>query len=375
MSRRTSTFEIRTNRPDRVVEALTRQLEMNQSQSALIFVSGALAQLIPELAQGLAASARQIICLILPSVGVLTERGEVEGESAAAVLLLPHASKFWTMKRADLQFGASVCTALDTHPGSTAFVALRTDDNDAGWLEHVGHHFKNKAANIFGGGLLPRLHACTVEDGIVTFGAAAAALLPAQLVPHFRASSACRLISPLRQVTKSRGPVLHELEGMVALDRLNEATSEMTDAPLVLLAIAAGENPLSRRGRSLALRTIQGVDPGRGALIFGEQIPEGARVAFAVRDSRASRQDFQAQVTSLKLECAGSASRFGVFVNCAGRGRGLYGAHDVDLRILKNSFPELPLIGMHSTFELAPLDGRTVPQIYNAVIGLFCAPS
>jgi len=366
---------MRTNRPDRLAEALVRQVELSHARSLLLFVSGELAHGVAALAQQLATQAPATNCLILPTVGVLTERGEIAGESACAALLLQRPMPVWTGKRGDAAFGQRLCEMLDPRPGSTAMVALGTSDDDDGWLEHVTAHFRRQTPPLFGGGLLPGHNACAIDRGIVQLGGAAAAVFPPYLVARLRASSACRLISPLRQVTKSRGSVLHEVEGMMALDRLSEATSELTQQPLVLLAVAAGENPLSKQGRSIALCTIQGVDPGRGALIFAEQIPEGARVAFAVRDPHASRQDLQAQMASLKMECAGSAPEFGVLINCAARGRGLYGADDVDLRIIKKSFPHLPLVGMHSAFELAPLGGRTIPQIYNAVLGVFCSPS
>ncbi len=375
MPRRTFTFEMRTNRPDRLAEALARQVEMGHAASLLLFVSGDLPTTIPTLAQQLVTHVPSCTALILPAVGVMTERGEIEGESAAAGLLLRQPLHVWTSKRGDPAFGQRLCRALDQRPGAAALVALATGDEDDGWLDHVAGHFRKHTAPLFGGGLLPEHNACAIDQGKIDEGPVAAAVFPGNVMARFRASSACRLISPLRQVTKSRGAVLHEVEGMVALERLSEATSELTQQPLVLLAVATGENPLSRQGRSIALRAIQGVDPSRGALIFAEQIPEGSRVAFAVRDPYAARQDLQAQMASLRLECAGSAPEFGVFVNCAARGRGLYGADDVDLRIIKKTFPNMPLVGMHSTFELAPLGGRTIPQIYNAVMGVFCAPS
>ena len=374
MNSRTVTSAIVTNRPDQLVDALSR-LVKDQYRFGLVFVSGSLSATLSEVAQSLAVHAKHVDWLILPTLGVLTERGEIEGQSAAAVLLTETPVDVLISPRPDPSFGARICASLEEQPGSSALVALRADDNDAGWLSHVDHHFRKKTPRLFGGGLLPRLDAIHVREGMIFKGAAVAAVIPSVAMGRFGSSTACRLISPLRIVTKARGPVLHEIEGMLALQRLAEATSDLGDHPLVLLAIAAGDEPLSRRGRTLALRTILGVDPGRGALIFGEPISEGARVAFAARDAHASRTDLQAQLGSLKFSCAGTAPEFGIFINCAGRGSGLYGSEDVDIRLIKRSFPNLPLVGMHSTFELAPLAGRAVPQIYTAVLGVFCRPS
>jgi small ligand-binding sensory domain FIST len=375
MTRRTVTYEIRTNRPGRVVEGVRRQLR-SDTRSGLVFVSGELSSVLDEVAEELARATPGVNWLILPTLGVLTERGEIGSEPAATALLSGLLFRNIVASKADPAFGALICEHLDQKPGATAFVGVRGgDDSHDGWLDHVDHHFRDRSVRIFGGGLLPNQAVCAVEDGRVRSGAAACTIIPAGTPGRFRTSAACRLISPLMVVTQTRGPSICELDGGLALERLNEATSELTDQPLVLLAVAAGENPLSAQGRHLVLRAIHGVDPGRGALIFDEPIPEGARVAFAVRDAHASRRDLEAQVNALRLECAGAVPEFGILVNCKGRGVALYQSDNVDLRLIKRNFPDMPLIGMHSTFEIGPFSGRTVPQIYSAVVGVFCRPS
>jgi small ligand-binding sensory domain FIST len=74
-------------------------------------------------------------------------------------------------------------------------------------------------------------------------------------------------------------------------------------------------------------------------------------------------------------ETAGSAPRFGVYVNCAGRGASLYGSADVDARIIRGRFPELPFAGISSSFEIAPHAGAPVMQLYTGVLSLFTSPS
>ncbi len=373
MSRQPASHAICTSRPDQAVSGLCRGNRSFRTQ--LVFVTGSLAPLIPEIAQGLAVEGRDVDWLLLPAVGAITQDGELEGESAVAALGLVDRLPTLVSPKADLRFGQQLCDAMDARPGTSIFVGVRGDEQDDGWFSLVDRHFSGQTPRLFGGGLLPRLDVCQISDGIIRYGAAGALILPPSSPGLFASSSACRLISPLRSVTRARGPVLHEIDGMLALERLAEATSQLEDQPLVLLAIGAGEAPLSKAGRSLALRAIQGVDPSRGALIFNDSIPEGARVAFAIRDAHAARADLEAQLNTLKRKGAGAAPAFGIIASCAGRGRGLYGAEDVDLRLIKKAYPEVPLVGMHSTFELAPLAGRSVPQIYTAVLGVFSRPS
>jgi small ligand-binding sensory domain FIST len=64
-----------------------------------------------------------------------------------------------------------------------------------------------------------------------------------------------------------------------------------------------------------------------------------------------------------------------VYVSCAGRGSQLYENPDVDLRVVRSRFPDVPFVGLHSAFEIAPFDGRAAVHFYTGVLGLFTAPS
>jgi small ligand-binding sensory domain FIST len=104
-------------------------------------------------------------------------------------------------------------------------------------------------------------------------------------------------------------------------------------------------------------------------------IRAGSRFAFAVRDAAASRADLERTARELGRELQGSAPLFAVFVSCASRGASLYGSPDVDVRVLRTSFPDLPIVGLHSAFEIGPHAGRTTLHYYTGVLGVFTAPS
>ena len=75
-------------------------------------------------------------------------------------------------------------------------------------------------------------------------------------------------------------------------------------------------------------------------------------------------------------QALGSAPRFAVYMSCAGRGQGLYGAPDVESRILRQRFGDLPIAGMHSAFEIAPWGpGNAKVALYTGVLALFRSPS
>lgn len=373
MSRPTASFEVQSARPEHIVEAATRRVGEG-AENGILFVSGALTAHCHEIAQDLALETRGTSWLIAPTAGVLSERGEVERDSAAVGLLFGGDASLKCSELGDLDFGESLVQELKAAPGASVLALLRSDRSEDAWLSQV-EPVLGEEPRVFGGGTLPQLDIHCVQDGIVRSGGAAAVVIKGSRVGRFRSSSACRLLGPLGLVTQARGPMLHEIDHQRALERLKEVTADLDEHPLVLLAMAGGDQPLSSEGRHLALQAIQGVDPSRGSLIMGSEVQLDSRVAFAVRDPHSARTDLDAQLRSLNRYCAGTAPEFGLYVNCAGRGRALYKSQDVDVRLIRAQFPGMPFIGLSSTFELAPLASRLVPQIYTGVLGVFCRPS
>jgi small ligand-binding sensory domain FIST len=134
-----------------------------------------------------------------------------------------------------------------------------------------------------------------------------------------------------------------------------------------------GDRPSERP--EVLIRAVQGVDPVRRGLMVSDEVRPGMRIAFAVRDAKAAREDLTSAVRDLLREANGAAPRFGIYLNCAGRGSSLYGQRDVDLKILKARLGEMPLAGMQSSFEVSEVGGKPALQLYTGVLGLFTAPS
>jgi small ligand-binding sensory domain FIST len=111
-------------------------------------------------------------------------------------------------------------------------------------------------------------------------------------------------------------------------------------------------------------------------VLVGPDAGAGTPLAFAVLDPNAAREGLESAARRVALSASGSAPRFGVFLSCAGRGEHLYGSSDVESRILRQRFGDLPIAGMHSAFEIAPLS-RGVPalHLYTGVLALFRSPS
>lgn len=373
MTGHASSFELKCSSVKRAAEVIASR---GGGASTVLFVTGELARQVDELAAELARVHMAGQVLLAPVAGVLTERGEIEQEDALVGMQLPASSARFVLSRTtQLQFGEALVSELHQKPATSVLVLLRGERSDDGWLAALDARLGAHEERFFGGGTLPRHALWLVDSSGARPGAAAAVLIERPWVGRIAASSACRLLSPLVTVTRTRGAMLLELDGEPALGRLTSSAMTQEERPLILLAIAKSEGALSTEGRSLALRAIVGVDPERGGLKLADPLPEGTKVAFAVRDAHGARVDLEAHLRTLRRNCAGTAPTFGFFVSCAGRGRSLYDAPSVDVRLIQQHFPDMPLVGLHSTFELAPLDGRLTPQIHTGIVSVFSAPS
>ncbi len=373
-------WETKTSSPERVAAAFAQAVaQVKKPAGGVIFASGALAGDVESIVRAIAILGLHVPVTAVAAGGVLTERGELEEQSAAAgIVWAGGRTEIVEIVGDDSDVGESLARVLGDRTGKTAptvLLFLQPDGFGPSTLEPLRD--LRSTPHVFGAGTVgePGAAALDASGRIVT--GSVAVILRGLSAPVVRTAHSCRLLGPLRPITACRGALLVEIDGEPALDVLAAHGESLADRPLLLLVLADeadAQNGDSGRP-ALVVRGIQGVDPDRRAIVVSDELREGMRVAFAVRDGRAAREDFEAMSRELEREIAGAAPRFGVYLNCAGRGSGLYGAHDIDTKILRARFPGLPFAGMASSFEIAPHFGRPTMQLYTGVFALFTSPS
>ncbi len=371
-------FAVQTPSPDRVARELSDTLEhVNKPAGALVFLSGRLAEMLPAVTALAARVAKGTPLLVVGGAGVLTERGEIEGETGAAGIV-------WSGGRTEVfsvegnsaeDTGEALGRALADRSARTspaAVVFMRPEGLSPSALEPLREG--RSSGTVFGGGTVGVDPAAIDAEGQISTGRAVGMLVRGLSPPVVRSSPACRLLMPLRRITETRGSMVTGIDGQPALDVLSEAGRELEGQPLVFAVLA--EEALGEAARpELLLRAVHGVDPVRRGLLVSDEAQEGMRIAFAIRDGSAARADFETVTRELGRALSGAAPRFGLYVNCAGRGSSLYGVSDVDTKILRARFAGVPFAGLQSSFEIAPHAGRPALQLYTGVIALFSAPS
>jgi small ligand-binding sensory domain FIST len=380
--------------PEKAARAFVQAARrVTRPSGAVIFASGNVGERVLELGRAVAQAAPGLPICLAAGAGVLSERGELEGQSAATGMV-------WSGGKADpfsvsggnaealgSQLSSAIRASESAGQNLTALVFARPSGLAPHVLEPLG---ELRRTRVLGAGTVGEAPIVSVApDGTVSTGAAGGLLLSGITSPLVRASAACRLLMPLKTITKTRGSMVLEMEGAPALEVLSSVADNLEDQPLVFVALAPParedasnidpalerrtERPVERP--EVLIRAVQGVDPVRRGLLVSDEVRPGMRLAFAVRDAKAAREDLQTAVRELLREANGAAPRFGLYINCAGRGSSLYGQKDVDLKILKARLGTLPLAGMQSSFEVSEVAGKPTLQLYTGVLGVFTAPS
>ena len=339
-----------------------------------MFCTGTVASNMREAAGLLAADAPRVPTLFASGPGVLSERGEIDGESAATGIIWSggscHINDTAPQRDLSTQDLEHVLQMRDGFCPRLLFMRAEGFGPDQLW----GLRQRGQYPLLFGAGTYgdPGL-VCLDERGVRTAKVACLGLKGIS-PPNVRTAHSCRLLSDPLPVTRANGAVVEEIGGERALDLLDRLGSSLQGRPLVFTVIAE-PTPEEPGGYSLLVRGIQGIDPTRRSLIISQDVQPGTLLTFAVRDSSAARRDFDQVCRCLKRDVAGAAPRFGIYFNCSGRGRNLHGARGIDSRVLRQRFEDLPIAGFQSAFEIAPFAGQPALQLYTGVLALFSSPS
>ena len=381
MSRRAQSFEIRSGSPERVVAAfVAAKDDVARSAAGIVFISGALLDRQEALARLFAARQLHIPLLLVGGSGVLSERGEVEGQSAATGLVWSGGTaEIGVIDASDGDDG--LCQGLEgflaeVERRAAVMLFVPPGGFTPRAIQLLGQ--RSLGTHIFGGGAVgdPGVIAIGANGELVT-GRAVAMSMRGFGVPRVRTTHSCRLLGPLRPITRARGSLVLELGGEPALDVLTHFGKNLQGQPLVftILARDAVDSQAVDGRPELLVRGVQGIDPEARGLVVSDEVREGMFMTFGVRDPQSAKDDLERLSRELHRDIAGAAPLCAVYVNCGGRGRSLYGRPNVDTRILRERFGDIPIAGMQSAFEIAPYGDSPSFQLYTGVVTLFSALS
>ena len=314
--------------------------------------------------------------------GVLTERGEIEGRPAVAVLTVTGE-------------GLVATPALVETPGEIAGAA------GSDLAERVARTVAEGGCALVlpdPRGLEPRAMLGALADalgflpvvGAVAAGTpffelvntdaacgALAALALSGVSPVIGVAQGCMPIGAPYVVTRAEGNVVHQIGSRPAVEILAEAIRSLENPEerireagiLAGLAIDPAKSPLERG--DFLVRNLAGVDRASGAVALAEPVRPGQTIQFQIRDARASREDLESTLDALARQLAGRRPRFGCYFNCAGRGEGLFGVPDHDVTLIRERLGDFPLVGFFGNGEFAPIGRQNFFHTYTGALVVF----
>lgn len=372
-----TSFEITGNHPSDVRRNLDEALVALNGRlgGGLMFLSGSFGRQILEVATTIREMRLEAPVLLANGAGVLTERGEHEQVSACAGLLWqsgtcePFALDTSSDEPVSARLAAAVERAAGPRHAPTVVFASREAVNPVELFDDE-HPITSP---LFGGGTVGRPGCVVVtRDRVRTADVVGMAMRGAGNVV-VRSSPACEVLGRPQPVTSREGALVLTIASRPALDVLRSQASEVAGQRPVVVAVEVSDADASRS--RVMIRGIRGIHESRGGVMVSEDIVEGTRVAFAVLDGAAASADLEATLREASRDARGGLERFGLYVDCAGRGSQLYGESGMDAQAIRRRFPKLPVAGVKSAFEIGPgLSGATT-HLYSGVFCLFYAPS
>jgi small ligand-binding sensory domain FIST len=246
-------------------------------------------------------------------------------------------------------------------------------------LAGLDYAFPNspKIGGVASGATSPGLNALFLDDEVFTEGAVGIALSGDVAIDTVVAQG-CRPIGELMRVTSCRGNFLYGLDGRPAFEVLQELVTALDDydrrlaSTALFIGVLMDEFRDEPRVGDFLIRNLIGVDPRRGALAVGENLQEGMRVRFHVRDAETSAEDLHTMLKSYEESLPRTESPSGALLfSCLGRGEGLYGRPNFDTSVFREHLGAVPVGGFFCNGEIGPVGGTTFLHGYTSSFGLF----
>ncbi len=183
----------------------------------------------------------------------------------------------------------------------------------------------------------------------------------------------CRPVGDPLFVTACEGNLISELDGrrpkeiITALFSTLDAADRARFGDALCIGLALPGPRQTVGAGDFLIRNVLGLDPDSGALWVGARMTPASIVQFHLRDGESASGELESRLSaSLASHAPPSAA---LLFACAGRGRNLFGVSGHDSGTLRRMI-DIPVAGMFSAGEIAPIQGATFVHGYSSVFGL-----
>jgi small ligand-binding sensory domain FIST len=304
--------------------------------------------------------------------------------------------------------GLSVWCALlpDVRPESFHLSASKLDERVTGWAEEVlaaGDHADpilmladpftfpidlmlddyNRSGRppiiggLASGGSRPGEHVIFVDDAIHFDGAAGLIVPGVPMVPVV--SQGCTPVGPDMVITAGGGPMIAELAGLAAVDKIHAVVTaldtderRLVNQPLLAGLVIDENQPEYARG-DFIVRGIHGRDRDTGAIYVGENVRVGQTLRLHVRDADSATDDLRHALRDAREHARPGHPSGALIFTCNGRGARFFNRPDHDASLVADEL-DAPSAGMFCNGELGPVGGKSFLHAFSATMAVFYDP-
>ena len=319
-------------------------------------------------------------------MSVLTSAGEFEEEPTLAVMVIRSdqlSAASFSARGTAAEVGEQIQKDIQSGRDDDSLLVIFPDVravNPAELVKHIGDdgtELPLVGAAVSGDATGAQMYHWRGEEA--TEGGLTGILLTGDFNTEIGVAQGCQPVGRPREVTRAEGRVIFELDGEPALENFKGTLQLLTQDDIrrsggtVFVGIAMDpENRNPIRGDFL-IRNLIGINEEHDALAVSEEVREGQLVQFHLRNPNAAAEEIQVILTRLAEKTREHPPAFGLYFNCLGRGKGLYGVANHDIGVIQEKFPGLPVIGFFGNSEFAPIGGRNFAHAYTGVFVLCTA--
>ena len=212
---------------------------------------------------------------------------------------------------------------------------------------------KVESGFLVGGLTSSRRDNLQVADGVVEGGLSGVSFADSVTVAT-RLTQGCSPIGPKRVITTCQQNVIISLDGRPALEVFKEDIGEAGARDLNRLGghIFAGLPIAGSDTGDYLVRNLVGIDPANKLIAIGEMVQPGMSVMFCRRDSKTANQDMTRMLESIRKGMY-ARPRGGIYYSCLGRGASLFGPNSEELRMIRDTLGDFPLVGFFCNGEIS----------------------
>ena len=244
--------------------------------------------------------------------------------------------------------------ALKCGEAAPNFAIVHADPQNPGIADLVTRLAGKVESGFLVGGLTSsRRQNLQIADGVLDGGLSGVSFSDGVAVAT-RLTQGCSPIGPKHTVTACQHNVVISLDGRPALEVFKEDIGEALARDLNRIGghIFAGlPIPGSDTGDYL-VRNLVGIDPANQLIAIGELLQQGSSIMFCRRDTKTANEDMTRMLDSIRQGLY-SKPRGGIYYTCLGRGASLFGPNSEELKMIRESLGDFPLVGFFCNGEIS----------------------